>query len=131
MPGSISNIDLIGRTQRAPFFERIASFCRLILFDKRGTGASDQVAGSPISRHGWTTSARSWTRSARSVLRVVGVSEGGPMSILFAATYPERTAALVVYGSMPRFVWAPDFPLGQPLDEYLREAEEWSREWGT
>ena len=62
---------------------------------------------------------------------LVGASEGGPMSILFAATYPERTPALVVYGSMPRFVWAPDFPLGQPLDEYLRDADDWSRSWGT
>jgi pimeloyl-ACP methyl ester carboxylesterase len=62
---------------------------------------------------------------------VVGVSEGGLMSALFAATYPERTSALVLYGSLPRFTWAPDFPWGRPVDEFLKEAAEWARTWGT
>ena len=55
----------------------------------------------------------------------------GPLSALFAATYPERTTALVLYGALPRFTWAPGFPWGPPLDEYLREAEELARTWGT
>jgi pimeloyl-ACP methyl ester carboxylesterase len=53
------------------------------------------------------------------------------MSALFAATYPERTVALVLYGSMPRFTWAPDFPWGEPLDKYRRDAEDWARGWGS
>ena len=107
------------------------SFCRLILFDKRGTGASDQVAGIADLETRMDDVRAVMDAAGSERAAVVGVSEGGPMSILFASTYPERTAALVVYGSMPRFVWAPDFPLGQPLEEYMRDAEEWARNWGT
>jgi class 3 adenylate cyclase len=53
------------------------------------------------------------------------------MSLLFAATHPERVAALILYGSLPRFAWAPDFPWGQPLDEWNRELERDVRDWGT
>jgi pimeloyl-ACP methyl ester carboxylesterase len=52
---------------------------------------------------------------------VCGVSEGGPMAALFAATYPERTQALVNYGSLPRFVRGPGFPWREPKHEYLAE----------
>jgi pimeloyl-ACP methyl ester carboxylesterase len=131
VPGAISNVELVATDEmRRPFFERIASYSRLILFDKRGTGASDRVAGiaNLETRMDDVRAVMDAVGSERAA--IVGVSEGGPMSILFAATYPERTAALVVYGSMPRFVWAPDFPLGQPLDDYLRDAEEWARDWG-
>jgi class 3 adenylate cyclase len=62
---------------------------------------------------------------------VMGVSEGGPMSLLFAATHPERVAALVLYGALPRFAWAPDFPWGQPVEEWRRELEQEVRDWGT
>ena len=132
VPGAVSNVDLIWEdAARSAFFQRIAAFSRLIIFDKRGTGASDRVAGiaNLETRMDDVRAVMDAVGSDRAAL--VGASEGGPMSILFAATYPERTPALVVYGSMPRFVWAPDFPLGQPLDEYLRDAEEWARGWGT
>ena len=131
VPGAISNVELLAQDEmRRPFFEQIASYCRLILFDKRGTGASDRVAGiaNLETRMDDVRAVMDAVGSERAA--VVGVSEGGAMSILFAATYPERTAALVVYGAMPRYVWAPDFPWGQPLDEFMREAEEWAREWG-
>ena len=132
VPGSVSNVDLIwDDPARGAFFERIASFSRLIIFDKRGTGASDRVAGiaNLETRMDDVRAVMDAAGSERAAL--VGASEGGPMSILFAATYPERIAALVVYGSMPRFVWAPDFPFGQPLDEFMREADDWSRSWGS
>ena len=132
VPGAISNVELLrDDPMRRPFYERLASFCRLIVFDKRGTGASDRVAGiaSLEERMDDVRAVMDAAGSERAAL--FGVSEGGPMSILFAATYPERTAALAVFGSMPRFVWAPDFPLGEPLNEFLRDAEEWAREWGT
>jgi len=131
VPGAISNVELLaGDELRRPFFEQIASYCRLIVFDKRGTGASDRVAGiaNLETRMDDVRAVMDAAGSERAA--VVGVSEGGPMSILFAATYPERTAALVVYGSMPRYTWAPDFPHGEPYDELMREAEEWAREWG-
>ena len=132
VPGSVSHVDLTWEEPpRAAFLERIASFCRLITFDKRGTGASDRVAGiaNLETRMDDVRAVMDAAGSERAAL--LGASEGGPMSILFAATYPERTPALVVYGSLPRFVWAPDFPYGQPPDEYRRGTEEWARGWGT
>ena len=132
VPGAVSNIELTWEDPaRAAFFGRLASFSRLILFDKRGTGLSDRVSGiaNLETRMDDVRAVMDAAGSQRAI--VVGVSEGGPMSVLFAATYRERTTALVVYGSLPRFTWAPDFPWGQPLDEYQRDAEQWARGWGT
>ena len=113
------------------FFERIASFCRLIVFDKRGTGLSDRVAGIADieTRMDDVRAVMDATGSQRAA--VVGVSEGGPMSIVFAATYPTRTRALVLYGTLPRFVRGPDYPFGQSKEELLREAEHDVQHWGT
>src|SRR6202035_5443252 len=84
----------------------------LILFDKRGTGMSDR--GSQIftleQRMHDVQAILDEIGSERAVL--FGVSEGGPMSLLYAATYPERTAALVLYGSYARRAWAADHPFG-------------------
>jgi class 3 adenylate cyclase/pimeloyl-ACP methyl ester carboxylesterase len=139
VPGALSNVELlmedpprtavVAAQQR--LFAAVAAFCRLIVFDKRGTGASDRVGGIAglETRMDDVRAVMDAVGSSRAA--VVGVSEGGPMTALFAATYPERTAALVVYGSLPRFIWAPDWPWGQPLDEYLRANDEWARAWGT
>jgi esterase/lipase len=62
---------------------------------------------------------------------VMGISEGGPLAALFAATYPERTLALVLYGSAPRFTRAPGYPWGPTREEYLAEIDDYSRRWGT
>ena len=94
------------------FCERLASFSRLILFDKRGMGLSDRVQ-SARSKSGWTTCARSWTTSGSESAALMGVSEGGPMSILFAATYPERTRALVLCGAEVKEEKTDDWPWGE------------------
>ena len=103
----------------------------MIVFEKRGTGLSDRVRGVADleTRMDDVRAVMDAAVSPRAV--VVGSSEGGPMSALFAATYPERTVALVLYGSLPRFTWAPDFPWGERRDTYLREGLEWARNWGT
>jgi pimeloyl-ACP methyl ester carboxylesterase/class 3 adenylate cyclase len=132
VPGAVSNVELTWEEPlRAAYFQRLASFSRLLLFDKRGTGLSDRVSGiaNLETRMDDVRAVMDAAGSQRAI--VVGASEGGPMSALFAATYPERTIALVLYGCLPRFTWAPDFAWGQPLDEYLRDAEEWARHWGT
>ncbi len=132
VPGAVSNVELMWDDPlRAAFFGRLASFSRFIIFDKRGTGLSDRVPGIADleTRMDDVRAVMDAAGSRRAV--VVGSSEGGPMSALFAATYPERTAALVLYGSMPRFTWAPDFPWGEQRDTYLREGLEWARNWGT
>jgi pimeloyl-ACP methyl ester carboxylesterase len=108
----------------ARFYRRLASFSRLILFDKRGTGLSDRV---PLD-HLPTLETR--MDDMRAVMDAVGVeraavlghSEGGAMCALFAATYPERTKALVMVGSAARTRWARDYPLGA-TDEELEQLE--------
>src|SRR6516164_9838471 len=100
VPGVVSHVEALWQVPaRSAFFRRLASFSRLILFDKRGTGMSDR--GSQI----FTLEQR--MHDVRAILDEVGseraslfgASEGGPMSLLYAATYPERTSALVLYGS--------------------------------
>ena len=81
----------------ARYFNRLASFSRLIMFDRRGSGLSDPVPHAPRSRSRWTTSSRSWRPPAREQAAVFALLEGGAMAALFAATHPERTDALVLY----------------------------------
>jgi pimeloyl-ACP methyl ester carboxylesterase len=127
------------RRQIADFYRRLASMGRLILFDKRGTGLSDRVASiAPLEER--MDDVRAVMDAAGSErAAVLGISEGGPMCALFAATYPERTAALVLMGTFARSRWAPDYPYGV-TDEVSRERfrlyeEQWpegvAREWVT
>jgi pimeloyl-ACP methyl ester carboxylesterase len=105
----------------ARFFERISSFSRMIVFDKRGTGLSDPVTDVPTleERIDDVRAVMDAAGSERAAL--LGISEGGPMSVLFAATHPERATALVLYGAMGRTTEAPDYPWASPA-EALREA---------
>ena len=131
VPGSISNVELAWRVPApASYFRRLASFCRLIRFDKRGTGMSDRVSGiaNLETRMDDVRAVMDAAGSERAA--IIGVSEGGPMSVLFAATYPDRCWALVLYGTYAREMWAPDYPWGYREEEWEREAEEDEREWG-
>jgi pimeloyl-ACP methyl ester carboxylesterase len=105
----------------ARFFERISSFSRLIIFDKRGTGLSDPIAEVPTleQRVDDVRAVMDAAGSERAAL--CGISEGGPMSVLFAATHPDRVSALVLYGAMGRTTEAPDYPWASPA-EALRES---------
>jgi len=131
VPGFVSNVELAWTVpQQAALFERLASSCRLIRFDKRGTGMSDRVTGLPDleTRMDDVRAVMDAVGSPEAAL--IGLSEGGPMSILFAATYPDRCWALVVYSSFPRIRWAPDFPIGETEEELTREREADLRLWG-
>ena len=115
----------------ARLFERISSFSRLILFDKRGTGLSDPVAEVPTleQRIDDVRTVMDAAGSERAAL--FGVSEGGPMSVLFAATHPERVTALVLHGAMGRTTEAPDYPWGSPADALRESAAEFiAPYWG-
>jgi class 3 adenylate cyclase/pimeloyl-ACP methyl ester carboxylesterase len=131
VPGAVSNVDLIWSDPAlARFFERLSGFCRLIIFDKRGTGASDPAPVADLeTRIDDVRAVMDATGSRRAAM--IGVSEGGPMSVLFAATHPRRVAALALYGSLPRFLWAPDFPWGQTRVDWDRALEHEIRRWGT
>lgn len=116
----------------AYFLRRLASFSRLILIDKRGTGLSDRV---PLHQ---LPTLEQRMDDVRAVLEAVGskrsalcgVSEGGPMSALFAATYPERTAALIMIGTYAKRVWAPDYPWAPTTEERAHFFEEIEQHWG-
>lgn len=125
VPGFVTHVELQWRLPgMGDFIRGLGSFSRLIRFDKRGTGMSDPVSGAP--------SLETRMDDVRAVMDAVGsrraafygLSEGAAMSIMFAATYPERTAALVVRSCSPRTMWAPDFPWGRRDEAYRREVNQ-------
>jgi len=131
VPGWVSNIEVFWEEPTvARFFERLASFSRLILFDKRGTGLSDRVAELPNleTRMDDVRAVMDAVGSERATL--FGYSEGGPMCALFAATYPARTTALVMLGGFARLAAAPDHPWGRNPDDQQAWLGRCDREWG-
>src|SRR5213596_2892951 len=105
----------------ARFFDRIASFARLILFDKRGTGLSDPVKSVPTLEQRVDDVRAVMDAAGSERAAFFGVSEGAPMSVLFAAEHPDRARALVLHGAMGRTTEAPDYPWASPA-EALRES---------
>jgi pimeloyl-ACP methyl ester carboxylesterase len=103
----------------------------LIIFDKRGTGLSDRVSGIADLETRMDDIRAVMDAAGSESAAVCGVSEGGPMAVLFAPTYPERVRVLVMYGALPRFVRGPGFPWAEPKHEYLAEYEAESATWGT
>jgi pimeloyl-ACP methyl ester carboxylesterase len=105
----------------ARFFERISSFSRLIVYDKRGTGLSDPITEVPTLELRIDDVRAVMDAAGSEQAALFGISEGGPMSALFAATHPDRVTALVLYGAMGRTTEAPDYPWASPA-EALRES---------
>ena len=129
--GWVTHLDYFWLEPRfARFLRRLASFARLILVDKRGTGLSDRAVGLPTldERMDDIRAVLDAVGSRRAAL--MGHSEGGAMSILFAATYPERTTALVLVGTAPRFLWSADWPWGRTHAEIRRAARVREQGWG-
>jgi len=130
-PGFVSNIELgWSMPGRGDFLNALASFARVIQFDKRGTGLSDRVGDLHTleTRMDDVRAVMDAARSERAAL--FGVDTGGAMSLVFAATYPERTTALILYGVSARTLWAPDHPWGPTEQEYLHRVDEIERTWG-
>jgi DNA-binding winged helix-turn-helix (wHTH) protein/pimeloyl-ACP methyl ester carboxylesterase len=114
----------------ARFLHRLASFSRLILFDKRGTGLSDRVTVLPSLEQRMDDVRAVMEAAGSRQAALFGVSEGGPMCSLFAATYPEKTLALVTVGSYARRLRSPDYPWGPTLEEREAFYQEIQRDWG-
>ncbi len=131
VPGWLSHIEMMWENPLlARFLGRLASFSRLIVIDKRGTGMSDRVAALPTleQRMDDVRAVLDAVGSARAAL--FGHSEGAAMCILFAATYPERALSLITYGAFAKRLRSDDYPWAPALEERLRGAEEIERHWG-
>ncbi len=133
VPGWVSHLEAAWEEPTlARFFERLASFSRLILFDKRGTGMSDRGSVSELptleTRMSDVLAVCDAVGSDRAAL--LGVSEGAPMCALFAATYPGRTTAIILFGGYARRLEAPDYPIGSSLEAREAFHEEIARDWG-
>jgi|KBSSwiStaDraftv2_1062776.scaffolds.fasta_scaffold87614_3 pimeloyl-ACP methyl ester carboxylesterase/class 3 adenylate cyclase len=134
IPGFVSNVEHgWDYPPLAHCLRRLASFARLILFDKRGTGMSDPVPPQQLptleQRMDDVRAVMDAAGSKRAAL--VGVSEGGPMSLLFAATYPDRTSAIVLMATFARVAWAPDYPFGTRPDVWEALLARMEKGWGT
>ncbi|TIQ21156.1 MAG: alpha/beta fold hydrolase [Mesorhizobium sp.] len=131
VPGWVSNLDLAWSSLRlSHVLHRLGAFSRLIRMDKRGTGLSDRNVGLPTLEERM--------EDMRAVLDAVGSkhtvlfgsSEGGPMCMLFAATYPERTAALVLNGTYASGRWSKDYPWARTSEQVEEDLAVVERQWG-
>jgi class 3 adenylate cyclase/pimeloyl-ACP methyl ester carboxylesterase len=129
-----SNIEVMWEhPAMARYLNRLGRFARVICFDKRGAGLSDPVpmGAMPTLEH--------WMDDARIVLDAVGAkqpaligdAEGGPMAMLFAATYPQRTRSLVLVNTFARLLREPEYLIGMPKEAAERLLEIWEASWGT
>ncbi|HEX5096302.1 MAG TPA: alpha/beta fold hydrolase [Acidimicrobiia bacterium] len=130
VPGFVSHLDMWWDAPTDALVRRLASFSRLIMFDKRGMGLSDRPAHIDIDD--WVEDTRAVFEAAGSRRAVVlGISAGAPTASLFAARYPEHTSALVVYGGYPRILRSDDYEFGferEDVDEFIQQMQD---EWGT
>lgn len=131
VPGWVSHIEYAWEEPSfSRFLKRMASFSRLICLDRRGTGLSDPVSKFPTLEQRMDDVRAVMDAADVERAALFGISEGGPMSVLFAASYPDRISSLVLYGTFARFVRAPDYPYGlteQQFDHFLDETE---KLWG-
>jgi class 3 adenylate cyclase len=131
-PGFISHVEM---NWELPYwvniFRRLSKFCRVIVFDKRGTGLSDRIGGWPTleERMDDIRAVMDAAESERAAL--IGISEGGPMCMVFAALYPERAWALVLRGTGPRFAAGPDWPWGWTQEAVTPQLDLAEQNWGT
>ena len=132
VPGVVSHLEhQWDEPLQAAFFRRLASFSRLIRFDKRGQGLSDRVEHMPTIEERMDDVHAVMDAAGSDRAAILGLSEGGPMGIVFAATHPDRTSKLILWNTFARMAWAPGSAeeQRQPIvHERLRQYEE---EWGT
>jgi pimeloyl-ACP methyl ester carboxylesterase len=130
-PGFISHLEVTREEPAlAHFYDRLATFRRVITFDKRGTGLSDPVPDAPSLEENVEDLRAVMDAAGSERADVVGVSEGGAMAALFAAVDPERTRSLVLYGTFARVLWAPDYPWGVSAELHAQLLELAEARWG-
>ena len=127
VPGFVSNVESYwDQPDYARFLNRLASYARVITFDKRGTGMSDRVVELPGLDQRMDDLRAVMDAGGMEQAALLGISEGAPLSVLFAATYPDRCRALVLYGSFSRFSYW--FPTEEALGQFFSYVEQ---SWGT
>lgn len=121
VPGWVSHLEYSWEEPSlARFYRRLASFSRLILFDKRGTGLSDRVTQFPTLEQRMDDVRAVMDAAGSQRAALMGISEGGSMCILFAATFPARTVAMIGVGIFAKRIWSPDYPWA-PTPEQRQE----------
>ncbi len=131
VPGWVSHVEYAWEDPSyAQFLRRLSTFSRLILFDKRGTGLSDRDVGYPTLEQRMDDVRAVMDAVGSERAAILGTSEGGNMSTLFAATYPERTAALVLFGCFAKRIWARDYPWAPTVEEREAWLDTLERDWG-
>jgi pimeloyl-ACP methyl ester carboxylesterase len=132
IPGWASNIEnLWTLPEFAALAEKLARFTRVIMLDRRGTGLSDPVDDPPTLEERMDD-VRAVLDAARYERAAIwGISEGGPMAMMFAASYPDRVTGLVLYGTFARFSRGPDYPHGMPETLNLQWIDSLADIWGT
>jgi pimeloyl-ACP methyl ester carboxylesterase len=130
-PGFISHLEVgLEEPSLAHFYARLATFRRVICFDKRGTGLSDPVPHAPTLEECVEDLRAVMDAVGSERADVAGMSEGGAIATLFAATHPDRTRSLVLYGSYSRVLWAPDYPYGVSAELHGQLLEMVDAGWG-
>jgi len=131
VPGWVSNIDCFWQEPSMErFLKRLASFCRVILFDKRGTGLSDRITETPTLEERMDDVRAVMDAVGSKKAALLGYSEGGPMCALFAATYPNRTRSIVLIEAYARRMQASDYPWGHTVQEGKAFINMIKNEWG-
>src|SRR5437764_9619432 len=132
VPGFVSHVEVAWEEPRlARFLTRLASFSRLIVFDKRGTGMSDPVPTAPSMDERMEDIGAVMDAAGSERAAVFGVSEGGTLSLLFAESHRKRTQALIMYGSWARRLAGPDYPYGPSAEELDEVVAGMDRAWAT
>jgi pimeloyl-ACP methyl ester carboxylesterase len=131
VPGWVSHLEYEWEEPRfSRFLRRLASFSRLILLDRRGTGLSDRVSALPSLEQRMDDVRAVMDAAESSRAAILGISEGGPMTMMFAATYPERVSALVLCATFARLTRAPDYPFGVPPAVFEVFIQRMRESWG-
>ncbi|HEY1237480.1 MAG TPA: adenylate/guanylate cyclase domain-containing protein [Solirubrobacterales bacterium] len=129
--GSVSHVELGWEDPpQAPVHRRLSRFGRLITFDKRGVGLSDRTAELPTLEQRMDDLRAVMDAADCERAAVVGMSEGGPTALLFAALYPERVSALVLWATFARLAWAPDYRQGIDVEEAEEFMDQIEESWG-
>ena len=132
VPGFVSHLDVMWEHPTVVrMLDRLASFARVIVFDKRGTGASDRADDLPDVDQRMLDVKAVVDELGLEQPALFGVSEGSAMAIVFAATYPERVRALVLFGSYAHIFATDDHPYGVAIEDHDRWADHLTSHWGT